>query len=102
MGKSKYAGIDKRLTEMGENKKDIVIYETALCGFCHAAKRLLDRKQVEYRTIRVDLDADQRKTMMDRSGRRTVPQIFIEKHHVGGFDDLAELESSGELDKLLS
>lgn len=87
---------------MGENTKDILIYETSLCGFCHAAKKLLDKKQVEYRTIRVDLDADERQKMMERSGRRTVPQIFIEDHHVGGFDDLALLESSGELDKLLS
>ncbi len=87
---------------MAENTKDIVIYETALCGFCSAAKRLLDRKEVEYRTIRVDLDTDQRQKMMELSGRRTVPQIFIEEHHVGGFDDLAELDSTGELDKLLS
>lgn len=87
---------------MGEDTKDIVIYETALCGFCSAAKRLLDRKQVEYRTIRVDLDSDQRQKMMELSGRRTVPQIFIAEHHVGGFDDLASLDSTGELDKLLS
>lgn len=87
---------------MAESTKDIVIYETALCGFCRAAKRLLDKKQVEYRTIRVDLDADQKEKMMELSGRRTVPQIFIGDHHVGGFDDLAELDSTGELDGLLS
>jgi glutaredoxin 3 len=87
---------------MAASTKDIVIYESALCGFCSAAKRLLDKKQVEYRTIRVDLDADQKQKMMELSGRRTVPQIFIDDHHVGGFDDLAELDSTGELDGLLS
>ena len=87
---------------MSENQQDIVIYETALCPYCRAAKQLLDKKQVEYRTIGVDVDPEQRQKMMELSGRRTVPQIFIDKHHVGGFDDLASLESSGELDKLLS
>lgn len=86
---------------MSASTKDIVIYETALCGFCSAAKKLLDKKQVEYRTIRVDLDAEQRQKMMELSGRRTVPQIFIDEHHVGGFDDLASLEASDELDGLL-
>jgi len=87
---------------MGDSTKDIVIYETALCGYCRAAKKLLDGKQVEYRSIRVDQDPEQRQKMMERSGRQTVPQIFIEDHHVGGFDDLAILESTGELDGLLS
>ena len=87
---------------MSDSNKEVLIYETALCGYCRAAKTLLDEKQVEYRTIRVDLDADQRQSMMERSGRRTVPQIFIGDHHVGGFDDLAELDAAGELDGLLS
>ncbi len=82
--------------------KTVLIYESGLCGFCHAAKRLLDGKGVEYSTIRVDKDAEQKQIMMDRSGRRTVPQIFIGDHHVGGFDDLYELESDGELDALLT
>lgn len=82
-------------------KNTVLIYETGLCGFCKAAKRLLDNKQVEYETIRVDTDREQMQIMMDRSGRRTVPQIFIGDHHVGGFDDLSELETDGELDSLL-
>lgn len=81
--------------------KSVLIYETGLCGFCRAAKRLLDSKKVEYQTIRVDKDHEQRQIMMDRSGRHTVPQIFIGDHHVGGFDDLSELEEAGELDSLL-
>ncbi len=86
---------------MTSAENSVLIYETGLCGFCKAAKRLLDKKQVEYQTIRVDTDNEQRQIMMDRSGRRTVPQIFIGDHHVGGFDDLAELEAGGELDALL-
>lgn len=82
--------------------KEVIIYATGLCGFCHAAKRLLDNKGVEYETIPVDKDAGKRQEMMDKSGRQTVPQIFIGDHHVGGFDDLQALESAGELDALLA
>ncbi len=81
---------------------EVVMYSTGLCGFCRAAKRLLDNKGVEYQSIAVDRDAEKRQEMMDRSGRRTVPQIFIGDHHVGGFDDLQALESAGELDALLN
>jgi len=80
----------------------IIIYQTSLCGFCHAAKRLLDGKGVEYQTIAVDQNPEKRQEMIDKSGRQTVPQIFIGDHHVGGFDDLYELESEGNLDALLS
>ena len=86
---------------MNENRPAVLIYETGLCGFCRAAKKLLDGKGVAYDTIRVDKDDEQKQIMMQRSGRRTVPQIFIGDHHVGGFDDLHELESDGELDALL-
>lgn len=82
--------------------KEVVMYTTGLCGFCRAAKKLLDRKGVEYQTIAVDFDSEKRQEMMDRSGRRTVPQIFIGDHHVGGFDDLNALESDGKLDALLA
>lgn len=87
---------------MTESTKDVLIYETSLCGYCRAAKRLLEKKQIDFRTIRVDLEPDQKQKMIELSGRRTVPQIFIGDHHVGGFDDLALLDSSGELDELLS
>ncbi|MEM7258585.1 MAG: glutaredoxin 3 [Pseudomonadota bacterium] len=86
---------------MSENHPTVVMYATGLCGFCSAAKRLLSAKGVEFETIRVDQDAAQKEIMMERSGRRTVPQIFIGDHHVGGFDDLYELDSDGELDALL-
>lgn len=77
------------------------MYTTGLCGYCRAARNLLDRKGVEYETIAVDVDSEKREEMMQRSGRRTVPQIFIGEHHVGGFDDLSELETDGKLDELL-
>ena len=78
------------------------MYTTRLCGFCRAAKKLLDAKGVEYQTIAVDFDSEKRQEMMQRSGRRTVPQIFIGDHHVGGFDDLNALESADKLDELLA
>ena len=83
-------------------KQEVVMYQTSLCGFCAAAKRLLDNKGVEYRSIPVDTDPQMKQEMMDKSGQRTVPQIFIGDHHVGGFDDLNALESKGELDALLA
>lgn len=86
---------------MTDTQPSILIYATGLCGFCHAAKRLLDGKGVSYETIRVDQDPEQKQIMMERSGRHTVPQIFIGDRHVGGFDDLYELDSDGELDALL-
>lgn len=82
--------------------KPVVMYTTKLCGYCRAAKKLLDGKGVEYQTIAVDFDSEKRAEMMQRSGRRTVPQIFIGDQHVGGFDDLSELESDGELDGMLA
>ena len=79
----------------------IEIYTSALCGYCQAAKRLLDRKGARYEEIRVDQLAGKREEMIARSGRRTVPQIFIGQTHVGGFDDLSDLDRSGGLDLLL-
>lgn len=82
--------------------KKIEIYTTGLCGYCFAAKRLLDSKSVEYNEVRVDKLPDRRQEMEERSGRRTVPQIFIEEVHVGGYDDLARLDHAGELDPLIA
>lgn len=79
----------------------VIIYTSANCYYCVQAKKLLDQKGVAYQEIRVDLDPKQRDIMMQRSGRRTVPQIFIGDHHVGGCDDLYALEKSGKLDLLL-
>lgn len=78
----------------------IVIYSSRLCGFCSAAKRLLDKKGWPYETIGVDGNPEAKAEMMERTGRRTVPQIYFGDTHVGGFDDLAELDADGELDTL--
>ena len=80
----------------------VVMYSTAYCGYCQRARSLLERKGVAVQEIKVDEDARERETMLQRSGgRRTVPQIFIGERHVGGYDDLAALDRSGELDQLL-
>ena len=80
----------------------VTLYTTRTCPYCHAAKRLLERKGVEYREIGVDGDRVLRAEMERRSGRYTVPQIWIGDTHVGGCDDLYALEQSGELDPLLA
>lgn len=80
----------------------VVMYTTMLCPFCIRAKHLLKRKGVQVEEIRIDRDGEQMRIMMKRSRLRTVPQIFIDDFHVGGFDDLAALESRGELDPLLN
>ncbi len=78
------------------------IYTGNRCAYCNAAKRLLDSKEVKYTEINVDDDPALREEMMTRTKRQSVPQIFIGDLHVGGFDDLAELNHDGKLDKLLS
>ena len=81
----------------------IRMYASAVCPFCVRAEMLLKSKGViEIEKIRVDLDPRQREEMMDRTGRRTVPQIYIGERHVGGFDELAALEHAGKLDSLLA
>jgi glutaredoxin 3 len=81
----------------------IRMYTTGTCPFCVRAETLLKSKGVaEIEKIRVDLDPQQRAEMMQKTGRRTVPQIYIGDRHVGGFDDLAELDHAGGLDPLLS
>ena len=80
----------------------VVMYTTQVCPFCVRAKALLRQRGVEHiREIRIDLDPDQRQVMMDRTGRRTVPQIFIGDTHVGGCDDLIALDQRGGLRPLL-
>ena len=81
---------------------EVVIYSTAYCPYCVRARSLLERKGVAINEIKVDEDMRERQIMMERSGRRTVPQIFIGERHVGGYDDLAALDRSGELDQLLA
>ena len=81
----------------------VLMYSTAVCPYCVNAERLLASKGVKaIETVRVDLDPQRRVEMMERSGRRTVPQIWIGERHVGGFDDLHALDQAGELDVLLA
>ena len=79
----------------------ITLYVTGWCPYCDRAKGLLTGKKLVYQEINVDDDAKFREEMVERSGRRTVPQIFIGDTHVGGCDDLFALEGSGELDRLI-
>lgn len=80
----------------------ITMYSTGVCPFCVRAEQLLQRKGMkDIEKIRVDLDPQRRVEMMKRTGRRTVPQIYIGDVHVGGFDDLAALDHAGKLDSLL-
>ena len=80
----------------------VSMYSTALCPYCIMAERLLRSKGVtEIEKKRVDLDGSLRQEMIDKTRRRTVPQIFIGETHVGGFDDLAMLDRAGKLDPLL-
>jgi thioredoxin reductase (NADPH) len=81
--------------------KEVTIYTKDYCGFCAQAKALLQAKGVTFTEIDVTEDIAREAQMIDRSGRRTVPQIFIDGAHVGGFDDLAALDAKGELDPLL-
>ncbi|MCM2307587.1 MAG: glutaredoxin 3 [Sulfuritalea sp.] len=81
----------------------VLMYSTAVCPYCVRAEQLLTRKGVtEIEKVRVDLAPDRREEMMQKTGRRTVPQIFIGETHVGGCDDLYELERQGKLDSLLA
>ena len=81
----------------------VEIYTSPLCGFCHAAKRLLTQKGVSFTEIDVLAHPNRKPEMIQRAGgRRTVPQIFIGETHVGGCDDLYALERAGKLDPLLA
>jgi glutaredoxin 3 len=80
---------------------EVVIYASPWCGYCYRAKKLLQHKGVAFQEIDVEMDAAKRQEMEARSGRHTVPQIFIGGRHVGGSDDLHELDKHGQLDKLL-
>ncbi len=81
----------------------VEIYTTQSCGYCRAAKRLLTAKGVSFAEVDVALEPRRREEMIARArGRRTVPQIFIGGYHVGGCDDLHELERTGKLDPLLN
>lgn len=81
----------------------VIIYGTLTCPFCISAKSLLEAKGVSYKEVLVDKDPIKKQEMLAKSnGRRTVPQIFINDRHIGGFDDLKKLQDSGQLDPLLN
>lgn len=83
--------------------KPVEIYTSPLCGFCHAAKRLLDQKGVTFSEIDVLADPSRKPEMIERAkGGHTVPQIFVGETHVGGCDELYALERAGKLDALLA
>lgn len=80
----------------------VLMYSTGVCPYCIMAERLLKSKGIEtIEKVRIDLDPQQREEMMRKTGRRTVPQIYIGETHVGGFDDLSALDRAGKLDSLL-
>ena len=81
----------------------VIMYSTGVCPFCLMAERLLKSKGVaDIEKIRVDLEPTRRTEMMERTGRRTVPQIYVNDRHVGGYDDLSALDRAGGLDPLLA
>lgn len=82
-------------------RNEIIIYSTQVCPFCVAAKNLLTSQNLDFREIMVDRDPEQRAIMMEKSGRTSVPQIFINGTHVGGFDDLSAKVRNNELAQLL-
>ena len=79
----------------------VTMYATGWCGFCARARALLERKGIEWTEINLEDEPERRAEMIERSGRRTVPQIFIDGKPIGGYDDACELDESGELDRLL-
>ena len=80
----------------------VIVYTSARCPFCTWSKRLLDKKQAAYEEIKVDGSDASRILLQERSGRTSVPQIFIGDYHVGGYEDMILLDQAGKLDKLLS
>ena len=81
---------------------NVVVYTTRVCPYCIRAKALLKKKGVAFSEIDVSNDADRRSWLVSTTGQQTVPQIFINDHPIGGFDDMAALDRRGELDRLLT
>ena len=79
----------------------VVMFTKTPCGYCNRARRLLSERGIAYTEIPIDRDPHQERVMRERSGRETVPQVFIGEHHVGGYTDLAALDAAGQLDPLL-
>ena len=82
---------------------EVIIYSSGWCPYCSGAKRMLDEKSISYQEIRIDQIDGARQEMLDRSGgMMTVPQIFINDYHVGGYTDMVQLDQQGKLDPLLA
>jgi len=82
--------------------KNVIVYMGPMCVFCDAAKRLLTKKNIPYKEVNIALDEVKREEMLKKSnGKRTIPQIFIEDFHVGGYEELRALEKKGELLNLI-
>jgi len=90
------------MNEPRKNTEGIVIYTSSNCGYCVAAKNLLRTKGADFIEINILVDPERRQEMIERSAKRTVPQIFIGERHIGGFEDLRELDRNDELDNLLA
>jgi glutaredoxin 3 len=82
--------------------KQVLIYSSAWCGYCHRARSLLQSKNIEFQELVIDGDTALRRQMIEKTGRQTVPQIFIGDRHIGGCEELVRLELTGELDQLLT
>ena len=82
--------------------KNVTVYMGPMCAYCDATKRLLNKKNIPFKEINIALEEDKMSEMLEKSnGMKTIPQIFIENKHIGGYDELRDLENKGELDKLL-
>ncbi|MEM1031515.1 MAG: glutaredoxin domain-containing protein [Myxococcota bacterium] len=81
---------------------DVVIYTSRTCGYCHAAKRLLERKGVAFREVATEGRADLRRWLVEASGQTTVPQVFINGASIGGYSELADMDDEGQLEDRLS
>ena len=83
--------------------KNITVYMGPMCSYCDAAKRLLNKKNIPFKEINIALEEGKMEEMLKKSnGMKTIPQIFIEDYHIGGYDELRALENKGELDKLFN
>ena len=83
--------------------KQVTIYSGPMCNYCEAAKRLLNKKKIQFKEINISKEESKKEEMLKKSnGAKTIPQIFIDDHHVGGYDELKTLNNEGKLDNLLS
>tara|TARA_B100001057_G_scaffold280607_1_gene281021 strand:- start:337 stop:588 length:252 start_codon:yes stop_codon:yes gene_type:complete len=81
--------------------KEVIIYSTRICPYCVRAKNFFSKKGIEYKEVMIDSDMALMREMMEKTGRKSVPQIFIGDYHIGGFDDLIEHDMDGKLEALM-